>query len=339
MLVLSVTTAAVTKERFELDFFVPGSAWEGLFDRLEVWRSRGTDQGPYEQLHDTGAMPATLPIGAGPPPQTPQVGPPVALNGQTLTLLLNGRTPLTITFTGTDPWTFQEAAEAIVTQSQGQLNAYVLGSLLVVQTVQAGLAASLQVTGGNAAPLLGLRAQGPGSIAFGRDARIVLVYGQEDYGFVDPYGSPRYFYEARFFSSQNYTVSQFSRPFQGLPAVGLSAASLVRCYVDLVGLNGEPARAAELLVYNQFNGTQVEGKGVTGGQVRILTDVNGHGEILLPRGTQVTISIGGTPLARDILVPTDPTIESLNLLAASSGSNDLFDVQVPNIPYATRRTL
>jgi hypothetical protein len=78
---------------------------------------------------------------------------------------------------------------------------------------------------------------------------------------------------------------------------------------------------------------------VTGGSIRLLTDVTGHAEALLPRGTQVTISIGGTPLVRDILVPTDPTVESLNLLAASSGQNDLFDVQTPQIPYATRRTL
>jgi hypothetical protein len=339
MIVLSVNTSSVSNERFQLDFFIPGSSWIGTFDRLEVWRSRWTEQGPYEQLHDTGAMPATLPIGAGPPPSSPQAGPSVALVGTQLLFLVNERTPVTITFTGTDPLTFGQAATQIIAQSQNLLNAYVLGSLLVVQTVQVGLAASLRVTGGDAAPILGLPTHGSGSIAFGRDARIVLVSGQEEYGFVDPYGSPRYFYKARFFSSINFTVSQFSRPFQGLPAVGLSSASLCRCYVDLVSLKGDPAANQELLLYNQFNGTQVESKGVVGGSLKILTDVNGHAEALLPRGTLITVSIGGTPLVRDVLVPTDTTIESLNLLAASSGQNDVFDVQVPNIPYATRRTL
>jgi hypothetical protein len=339
MISLSVITAAIPKGRIELDFFVPESAWSGAFDRFEIWRSKGTAEGPYDQLHDTGAQPARLPVGAGPPPASPQTGPSIPLNGKQLTLLLNELTPLTITFAGSDPFTFAQAATAIVAQSAGLLNAYVLGPLLVVATVQAGLAAALRATGGNAAPLLGLPTVGLGAVAFGRDARIVLVSGQEDYGFVDPWGSPSYFYKTRFFSSQTSTVSQFSTPIQPLAAVGLSQASLVRCYVDLVDMQGNPAPNQEVLFYNQFNATQVENKVVTGGSLRFLTDVAGHAEALLPRGTQITVSIGGTPLARDVLVPTDPTIQSLNLLAASSGTNDLFDVQVPDLPYATRRTL
>jgi hypothetical protein len=339
MIILSVTVSELTNERFQLDFFVPEGSWEGNFDRLEVWRSRGTDQGPYEQLHDAGAVPARLPVGAGPPPSPSQTGPSIPLNGLLLQLLLDGKVPLTTTFSGSDPFTFAQAASQIQAQSQGLLTAYVLGPLLVVSTVEVGVKTSLACVGGDAAPLLGLPAAGAGSLAFGRDARIVLVRGQEEYGFVDPNGSPDFFYQARFFSSANSTVSQFSRPFQGTPTVGLSTASLCRCYVDLVDLTGNVLPNQEVLVYNRFSGLQAEGKVVTGGSLKLLTDASGHAEALLARGADVTVSIPGTALSRDVTVPTDPTVESVNLLATTTGQNDLFDVQVPNIPFAVRRTL
>jgi hypothetical protein len=339
LVILSVTVTELTNERFQLDFFVPEGSWEGNFDRLEVWRSRGTDQGPYEQLHDTGAMPAVLPIGAGPPPASPQTGPSIPLNGLLLQFLLDGKVPVNIIFSGTDPFTFAQAATQIQAQSQGLLVAYVLGPLLVVRTVEVGVKTSLACVGGDAAPLLGLPTSGAGSLAFGRDARIVLVRGQEEYGFVDPNGAPSFFYQARFFSSANQTVSQFSRPFQGTITAGLSTASLCRCYVDLVDMTGSVLPNQEVLIYNRFNGVQAESKAVTGGSLKLLTDSNGHAEALLARGADITVSIPGTALARDVTVPADPTIESLNLLASSSGTDDLFDVAIPNIPFAVRRTL
>lgn len=339
MLILRTAPTAQTRERFQLDFFVAQRSWERLFDRLEVWRSRGTAEGPYEPLHGASWTPARLPADvAGPPPSPPVTGPPVALAGTTLSFLVGpDGVPITITFAGSNPFTLGEAASQIQAQSNGLLTSFVIGNQLVVQTVQAGAAAVLRCTGGDAAPLLGLATREPLSLAFGLDARIVLVLGQEQYGFVDANGSPHFFYKARFYNDFTNTVSQYSAPFQGTTVSGLSAASLCRGYVRLVDLTGAPAEGQELLVYNEFNGTQVEGAGVTGGSIKLLTDEHGRAEVMLVRGTLVTIAIGGTPLVRDVPVPTDTTIESINLLSAAIGSNDVFTVQVPNVPFATLR--
>lgn len=338
MLILRVSPTVVTKERFQLDFFVPGTSWEGLFDRLEVWRSRGTALGPYEPLHDTGAMPARLPLNSEDPPDVAATGPSVPLNGKLLQLLVDERIPINVTFSGTDPMTFAQAASQITAQSQNYLTAYVVGAVLVVQTVEVGLKTSLRVSGGDAAPLLGLSTSELGSLAFGRDARFVLTHGVEDYSLLDPNGSPEFFYEARFFNSQTFVVSQFSRPFQGRPLVGLPTSALCRCFVDLVDVNGEPATNQEVLVFGKFEGLQVGGKTITGGSLKLLTDEAGHAETLIPRGLHISVAIGGTTLVRDLDVPTDPAVESINMMGPS-GTNDVFTVQTPNIPYATRRSL
>ena len=63
MLILRVAPTLLTQERFQLDFFVDGSTWEGLFDRIEVWRSRSTALGPYIPMHYDSWFPARLPHG------------------------------------------------------------------------------------------------------------------------------------------------------------------------------------------------------------------------------------------------------------------------------------
>jgi hypothetical protein len=330
-----------TRQRFELDFAVDALAWQGLFDHIEVWRSRETNSGPYEPMHGSSWVPASLPRGTRglAPPSPTQTGPSVVLVGSSVQFLIDEQFPVNVVFGGVDPLIFADAAAQIQTQSLGLLTAFVSGTLLVVQTVEAGLKALLRCTGGEAAPLLGLSACGPSSVATGLDARIPLTYGQENYGFVDPHGSPDYFYKTRFYNGTNQTVSQFSLPFQGTSAASLPVTDLCRCYIDLVDMSGNPAMNQELLVNLDFDGTQAGGRAVVGGKQRILTDSDGHAELYIVRGTKVTIAIGGAPLARSLVVPTDPTVESFNLLAGGTSWNDLFTVQVPFIPYAVKRTL
>ena len=336
----AVASSASTHQRYELALFFDSSAWEGTFDRVEVWRSRGTAQGPYEPLHDDSWMPARLPLNTpGDPPSPAQTGPSTPLNGTTLQFLVNEVTPVNITFSGTDPFTFAQAAAQIIAQGQGLVTAFALNGVLVVQTMQAGLQVTLRCVGGTAAPLLGLATVEPGSLAFGRDARIVLVQGQENYSLVDPNGSFSFFYQARFFKTVANVVSEFSTPFQGRPLVGLPTSGLCRVYVNLVDLLGNPLVNQEVLIHNKFNGQQVAGNTIVGTTITLLTDVTGHAEALLARGSSITVAITGTSLARDVVVPTDTTIESIDLLGPGVGSNDLFTVQVPNIPYAVRRSL
>lgn len=326
-----------TRQRFELDFFIASTDWQGAFDRLEVWRSRLTAEGPYEALHADTWSSAVLPPGAVSPASG--TGPSVFISGLTLELLVGETQPVVVTFTGTNPLTFAQAATQIAAQSGGLLSSYVFGKTLVIATVQAGALAVLRVTGGGAAPLLGLASVEPGSLAFGQDARIILKVGQEQYGFVDPNGLSTYFYKIRFFNSTTRLTSAFSAPFQGLQAQGISQTNLVRSFVDLVDLEGNPLVNAEVLVGATLGGVQIEGKSIVGGNVRLLTDSAGHAELLLPRGAAVVVSIPGTTLARDVVVPVDPAVQSINLLSPDVGTDDLFTVQVPKLDYAVRRTL
>jgi hypothetical protein len=330
----------VLNQRFELDFNIESSAWQGAFDRLEVWRSMVDKYGPYAPLHGNVWAPATLPIGFTEPPSGS--GPSVFISGLSIDLTVStpsGSTPLSIAFTGSNPLTYAQAATQIAAGSQGLLTSYASGSTLVIQTVAVGEAVYLLCTGGDAAPLLGIPTAEPDSLAFGQDARIVLTLGQTQYSFVDGNGSSLYWYKTRFYNSQTLLTSDFSLPFQGPQAPGLPQSSLVLCYVDLVDLNGNAYANQEVLVYSRFNGTQVGSQTVTGGSQKLLTDVTGHAQLLLPRGLAVTVSIPGTTLARDFCVPTDPTVTTLSMLSPGVGKDDLFTVQVPNIPYAVRRTL
>lgn len=324
----------------QLAFSFDTSSWEGLFDRLEVWRSRGTASGPYEPLHDASWLPARLPPNTpGSPPSPAQTGPSAILVGKTLKFLIDELVPVSVTFTGTDPLNYGQAATQIQTQSNGLLTAFVLGAALIVQTTEPGVKATLRCVGGDPAPLLGLATTEPSSLAFGRDARIVLKQGEQNYGFTDPNGSTSYFYKARFVNSFTGATNDFSLPVQGVVQSGLDISNLVRCYIDVVDMTGAAVAGQELRIYNEFNGQQVQGKVITGGSVTKLTDSQGHAEVFLARGALVSVSISGTPLARQVTVPTDPAVESLNLLAAASGQDDLFDVQTPQIPFAVRRTL
>lgn len=325
-----------TRQYFRLDFFIPAADWEGAFDRFEVWRARSA-AGPYVRLHDDSWSPARLPVSFVGVPAGP--GPSAMLVGKKVTFLVNETIPLEVTFAGADPLTYAQAATQIAAQSLGLLSSFASGGALVVDTQQAGVIATLRCTGGEAAPLLGLPTEEPGSLGLGRDARIALIHGQEQYGFVDPDGSSTFFYKTRFYNSNSKLTSEFSDPFQGRAPKALLPANLVRGYVDLVDQNGDPAHNVEVLIASRFDGLQVEGRTVTGSAQRLLTDAAGHAEALLVRGIEVVVSVGGTALSRNVKVPTDAAVQALNLLAPGSGTDDLFAVQVPNLPYAVRRTM
>jgi hypothetical protein len=328
-----------TKQHRVLDLFADEAAWSGVFDRLEVWRSRDTAAGPYESLTDDAWMPATLPAGAN-TNASGDPGPSANIDGLTLSLKVNELVDLEIVFDGSNPLTFALAATQITSQSLGLVRSFVsVTGALVLQSTAAGLQAILHVVGGSAAPLLGLSTVEPESVAFGRDARVPLTRGVTRYAFTDPNSSNSYFYKTRFFNSGSRAVSDFSFPFQAPPVARLSPDALVRGTVDLVDVGGNPIANRSVLVYLRMQSTSVEGKLVAGGPSRKFTDDAGHVEFLLPRGVSITLSIAGTDLSRDIDTPTDPAIASFDMLDPTYGRDDLFAVQRPNIPFAARRSL
>jgi len=286
-------------------------------------------------------MPATLPFGQEDTqaPLVSDAGKSVPIVGLTSEFFLGEQQTVTVTFTGSGTYlTYAEAAAQIAAQSGGLLVSFVAGGILIVRTVEVGIKTLLRCVGGDASPLLGLPTS-PSAVAFGRDARIVLVHGRQDYGFVDPHGSSSYSYKIRFFNTEARTVSQYSLPFRGESVAGLPVSALCRGYVDLMDSGGNPLENQEVLIYNDFNATKRERFTAVGGTLKLLTDKRGHAEALLLRGTKIVVGIGGTPVARDVCIPEDQKIESINLLSSLFGTNDVFNVAVPNIPCYARRSL
>lgn len=329
-----------TNEAVPLDIFVDSATWEGQFDSLELWRSRLSEGGPYEALMGDSWSPARIPAIQGDPPSPAQAGASVNLVGRKLELQLDGVTDVVVTFTGSNPLTFLQAATQITAAASSKLRSFVLNGKLVIETLEAGSGAVLQVTGGDAAPILGLPTAEPESVAFGLDARLALTHGISSYVYTDKNGDKSYFYRARFYNSSDKTVSEFGTPFTSTAIAGVSSSKTIHAFVDFVDANGAARANQEVLVYTRSDGTIIEGKVVVpASPARLLSDTNGHVELLLIRGTKVTVAVAGTDIVRDIDVPTDASVASFNLLDPTKGKNDLFKVQIPNIEYAARRSL
>lgn len=298
------------------------------FDVLEVWRC---DRGSWQPLTAAGAQPARLPLDAPDPPASPQAGPWVNASGKALQFLV-GTSPRTITASGTDPLTYGQLAAQVVAQTLGVVNAYVVEGLLVLETFAIGGSARLEITGGDLAGLVGLELDWP---AYGREPYLPLVVDQRDYTFVDHQGDPSFWYRWRLRNTSLDEVSAFSTPFQpSRPRVTDTAIG----FIDLTDMDGSPLEAREVRLYSRFNGQLSNGRVVAGYSKNALTDKDGHAEFELVRGLPLTAAVAGTTLVRDLVVPTDPLVTRFNLLDPALGTNDVFKVQVPNVPYATRRS-
>jgi hypothetical protein len=325
-------------EAVNLNIVTKDSDFEGLFNLLEVWRSRSTASGPYEELTSDFWRPARLPKNGGDIPESPVSGPSVQIVGKTLELVLKERDTIAVVFSGTDPLTLAQVASQIAAQSAGRLRSYVDGlSHLVIETLEPGTGACLRVIPSDAASILALPLQSPDYLAFGKDARIQVIAGVHSYLFTDLSGSTEFFYKTRFRNSSTIAFSEFSLPFGSGQEVGLNLSQLVCGYVDLVDLQGKPLVGREVSLSSQFNGTVVDGKSVAGNPLMKRTDLAGHVEFTLVRGMQYDLAIAGMNLVKTIVVPTDLTVSSFRLLDPDiSEQQDYFRVRVPQIPTLLR---
>ena len=339
ILISPTASSDSSDERVQLQVIVKSEDFEDLFDQLEVWRSRSGVSGPYEELTASAYKAARVPASAADVPATPVTGASAVLAGKTLALTV-GQENLVITLTGPDPETFAAAAAEVTAQGLGKVHAYVDPTgTFVVESMLTGTAATLTVTGGEAAPILGLSVISPDNYGFGRDARISLRSGAEEYAFVDYHGSPTYSYKIRLRNRLNGSYSEFSDAFSVNHGLGISSTNVVVGQLDLVDVDGTPLANVGVVISNAFRGDLVEGKLVAGTSQEKFTDTNGHVEFFLVRGSKVTVSVSGTNIVRDIVVPTDPSVKVFPLLGTDTTQDDTFKVNIPNIIYAERRSL
>jgi hypothetical protein len=333
--------AEATIELIQLRILIAEADWSGLYDRLEVWRSKSLPEGPYEELTGSGWIPARVPSTASDQPDTPpSIVPEANLNGLDLQVRVDDEDDVLITFSGVDPISFSDAVSQVVSASAGRLSAYLTQtSDFVVEGVHAGTAATLEVTGGEAAPLLGLFLDNPENYGRGKDARLLLIGGKEEYTFLDSLGSREYYYKTRFRNSITGVTSEFSIAFSTSTSPGISASNVITGYVDLVSGDGKPLVNHLVQIFAPTQATLVEGKLITSGQQSSKTNSRGHVEFSMIRGVTYVVSIVGTSIVREIQAPTSSSVKIFSLLEGIGNDEDAFAVQIPNVVYAERRSL
>jgi len=116
-----------------------------------------------------------------------------------------------------------------------------------------------------------------------------------------------------------------------------SPASLCTLYATLYHMNGTPVKNATVHVGLIHRPQLFSGTAVFDTQRTYTTDSNGYVEFSLVQGIQVDVSIAPLSLKRRIEVPDNAG--PINLMTLMSGADDPFDVLVPNIISAPKRTL
>lgn len=329
-------------ELVQINLSVSDSDWLGTFDQIEVQRSKGESTGPYESLTAGTWSGARLPAYGQDAPSTPVTGARIDAVGRDLQLRLNELEDFTVVFTdpGAGTLTLSEAAGQIQAQLAARVRSWVDGEgVLVLETTQPGTGAALRILGGDAVPVLGLSSVEPESIAYGKDGYISLVVGRESYSFLDLQGSSTYFYRTRFRSSTYNTASAYTQPSSAAQPIGVNSTSLVTGRVTLVGIDGRPLPGVLVRIFSKQTPKVVDGMLVAGTTLDGLTDDSGSLEFNLVRGLEVTVTVDGTEIVRDVTVPIDATIGVFNLFDPNLGPNDYWTVAVPQLVYAPRRSL
>ena len=301
---------------------LPQEDWLDRYDVIAIARSRNGVGGPYVELTATEWQPARL--------QVPQRSGYDVL-GKSLELLLDDGVAVAVTFTGTS---MSEVMSVLALAMPGYLAvAPVAAGGFTVGTVNVGIGAYIEVVGGDAAPLLGLPV---GVAEHGRSACTRLVAGKTDYLFVDPYGRPTDYYQVRLINNTmpvgtGWVYSSFSGALRNpLPSERLIPA--------VIELHDAAGNAVEGALVSLYTSQRCQQDNVYSTAVDFRTDSQGRGRCFLCRGLQMTLSISGTNVAREVLIPV--VGDSVDLLDPRiSVDNDAYKVQVPDLVIGERRTL
>jgi hypothetical protein len=331
----------VSPSLVEIEIFIREEDWVGKFDQIEVWRSKETDGGPYEELTAPNWWSARIPFDATDPPAVVVTGPVANVSGKDLQFVVNEQITVLIQISGVDPLSYSAVAAQITAGGQGLIRAYVeADGRLTVETLNVGTGQQLRIVPTDAATLLGLPTTEPDSISFGRDVRLSLAPDEELYTFNDLLGGGEYFYKIRLRNSLTGAVGAFSQPFVSESGIGASPTLRVLGTLQVLDGEGKPIQSREVRISTIFTGQSIDGAVVVGGDLLKTTDKQGRVEFSLLRGQPITVAIAGTNLVKQVVPPTDPEIATFNLLdAAYSSEEDYFKARVVEIPYAARRTL
>lgn len=313
-------------------------AGAAIYDVIELWRAKLTKEGPYELITATEATSAVLPAsGEGLQNDTVPAAVVPPLSGQSLKVLVGGDKLISVSFSDPDPYTLESIKQNINDQGLGILRAFSHEGRLFLATTDVGSYTSIEVQPTDGAAFLRLPTNSPSNYSIGKDPHTLLREGVQRYALVDRYGSSGFFYKTRF-RSNNGDVSDFSIPFEmNAGSIVATPAGLVWCFVKLVDMRGRADANRRIVIAGGYPPVATDQYVSTGDRLVLKTDALGVAGTYLIRGARVTVAIGGTELVRDVVIPTDPNVTSVNLLDESLGSNDVFNVVHLSKDYAARR--
>tara|TARA_B100001123_G_C15299476_1_gene1020497 strand:+ start:622 stop:1524 length:903 start_codon:yes stop_codon:yes gene_type:complete len=98
-----------------------------------------------------------------------------------------------------------------------------------------------------------------------------------------------------------------------------SSAALCRVFLNAVNFSGAAVQNVRIVVENLFQ-SPVQSLAITVGSAVFVTNAAGHAEFDLVRGGVFRISIGDTPISKQITVPNAATADLLTLLGAPQDS-------------------
>ena len=299
-----------------------------LFDRIQVWRSPDDDGDPTPYVQIT-APDATSAVIDG------TVAGPWNINGQSLTITLDGGEPVTVNFSGTDPIGFDAVrdkineafptfAPTLATEIPTDTDKIRLSSTVV------GTQSSLLLSG-TAAATLGLST----TKVNGKAASPILSKFTEDYPFRDYDGDTAYFYKTKYHNTKTGAISDFSSPVSGGLSTCLPGSSTVIGKIAIADATGTPVIDRRIILVPNFGQIVNDGGSNNYGvfpsmdRIEIFTDANGRAEISLVKGQRMKVFIEGTTFQREFVVPNT----DFDILTVASTQPDPFSIVVaPPMP-------
>jgi len=297
-----------------------------LFDVIQVQRSEaGTPYTDAKSITDITAQPPVL-VGT-------EEGPFVSLQGKTLKLKVDGGLEQTVTFTAADPISLANVIAEFNTSITGATASDDGDGKLQIDGDNVGTDGTLEITGGTALTILGFTT---GQKDNGEDTHITLMAGVDSYQYDDQSGEASYWYRTRFLNTVSGNVSSWSDWTQGSTGAVINASLLIIGKIKLADIDGTAMVGAKVTLVNTFSPLIADGFFISGRAKQIVTDGSGQAETTLIKDSIIDVIIEGTSFIRRIQVPSTGT--EFDLMDATLVLDDPFQIQVPDLPAAVRRS-
>jgi hypothetical protein len=294
-----------------------------LYDRLQLFRSpdEDGDPTPFVAITDLEATPATL---------NGSIEGPWNLNGQSMSVIIDGADAVTVSFSGTNPF-LPTTARGIINAAFPSLSVLLASEVptdtdkLRLTSPSFGTQSILQVSGA-AATTLGLSTNRTN----GKSASPLLSVNTEIYTLNDFDGQSTYWYKARYLRAETNAVSEFSPPFLGSGGVALFGAALSIGKIAIADSTGSPIRGRRIIFVPTSSQVVSDGSGNNYGilpsvdRIVVVTDDNGRASVSLVKGQRLKVFIEGTSFQREFVVPTS----DFDILTVASVQPDPLSIVV-----------